>query len=307
MHRGGPSRYLGLTDKPPHGVDAAARVTSSRRLAYVAGGCIFATAIAAGTAFGIGRATAEGPPDGIPVQLAPARGTLTVPTGTPAEVVNALAQRLPLVRSASVSTKAIPGEEAGTSTEGLVLEYELRVRAMESSAIPEALWQGNLLVGAVADAFASRGFGAISEARASLVTPQGEVRGTSAGIGLVVRDQVFADFPADVKSSIEKVAPLFGLRDIRVSYVEGLQRAIVITATTDHPKRDVTHLVYRRGLDRLLGRRSTDFEGAYLEVRDSAGATVFAAGRASRNGAGLSWAKPELGVETGFRQVQPPS
>lgn len=271
---------------------------------YVAAFCTVGAALASGTAFGVTGATrGDGPPDGSPIQIAPNRGSVPAPLGTPEQVVAALADRLPLVQSAKVVMKTIPGAEANTSSQGLVLEYEVRVSAFKGAAIGQPAWQGYLLTGAVADVYASRGFGVIREARAWLVTPDGQVNGTAAGVGSVVRDQVFADFPLDIKRTIAKAARLFGLRDIRVAFVQGLQRAIVIIATSDQPKRDVTHLLHRRGLDVLLGRRATDFEGAFLEVRNSAGATVYVVGRAPRNGAGLSWASPELGVRTGFGRM----
>lgn len=276
------------------------RVPSTRRT-YVATVCVLGAAIAVGTTFGIARAAqADEPPSGSPIQIAPNRGNVPMPVGPPAEVVAALAARLPLVRNARVVLSRISGEEGNTWSEGLVLEYELRVSAFEGGAIGQAIWEGDLLTGGVADVYASRGFGAIREVHAWLVTPNGQRSGTVGGVGVVVRDQVFDDFPSDVERTIAKAARLFGLRDVTVAYIQGLQRAIVITATSDHPKRDVTHLTRRRSLDVLLGRSATDFEGVFLEVKDGAGATVYSVGRAPRNGAGVSWASPELGVRTGF-------
>ena len=77
--------------------------------------------------------------------------------------------------------------------------------------------------------------------------------------------------------------------------MDDVKETISITATSDHPKRDVAHL-QRRGLVALLGRRARNFEGVYLKVTDGAGRTVFDVGHAPRNGTGLSWVSPELGL-----------
>ena len=156
--------------------------------------------------------------------------------GPPDAVVRALAARLPLVLSAEVKTEQIPGEAGtGASTAGLLLEYRLSVPTLAGPSITKALWEGNLLAGAVADEYAARGFGQIVGASATLVATDGREQPVGGGIGHVVPDQVFDDVPSSIAATVARGGATAGLRNVAVSKVRGLQEALVVSATTDNP------------------------------------------------------------------------
>lgn len=231
-----------------------------------------------------------------PIQIAPRRGPIPAVAGTPARVVSTIAARLPLVAAARVVTGAIPVSDEGNATrKARVLEYDLRVSSFGGSAISEALWQGDLLSGAVADEYCARGFGTIEEIRGTLVTPNGKRSPVGGGLGNVFHDQVFNEVPGSIGATITSAAAQFGLRDVEVSTVQGLQQAIVIRATTDTPARTVAEL-RRSGVGALLGGPSQRFEGVYLEVRDTSGKPLYVVETASRDGEGGGWLTPSLGT-----------
>ena len=230
-----------------------------------------------------------------PIQIAPRRGPIPAVAGTPVRVVSTIAARLPLVASARVVTGAIPVSDEGKATrKAHVLEYDLRVSSFGGSAISEAIWQGSLLSGAVADEYCARGFGTIEEARGTLVAPNGMRRPVGGGLGNVFHDQVFDDVPVSIGATVTNAAARFGLRDVEVSTVQGLQQAIVIHTTTDTPARTVAELS-RSGVDALLGGPPQRFEGVYLEVRDPSGKPLYVFESASRDGEGGGWLTPSLG------------
>lgn len=230
------------------------------------------------------------------MQVGPMRGQIAIVPGTPAQVVMTLASRLPLVRQAVVQEQTIPGEGSDAGSQALVLRYQLLVPTLVGIRRSEALWQGDLLTGAVADEYAVRGFGKIGGAFASLITPTGETADYGGAVGNVVRNQVFLDVPADIAAAVTRRAALFGLHHVHVSQVTALQTAIAIKATTGNPKRDVAHLMQRHGLSALLQRAPGSYEGAFLEIDDASGAARYVVGYAGRNGAKLYWLDPSLGI-----------
>ena len=185
----------------------------------------------------------------------------------------------------------------------MVLRYELAVPSSAGLDRSEALWQGDLLVGAVADEYVARGFGEIGGAWASLITPGGEVVPYGGAVGNIVRDQVFLDLPLNLGATIAQRGALFGLRDVHVTFLSVLQSAVVIKATSDHPKRAVAHLKHRGGVGALLRRPPTNFEGAYLQVDDATGSPMYVDAVASRNGTRLSGVDPRLGLGRGSLDV----
>lgn len=280
------------------GSDEVTGRTSLNRIALVVIGVL-----AAGfTAVGLTKAFASAgsaPGDGAPLQISPQRGAIPIIQGDPATVVDTLASGLPLVANARVITAPVPLSDEGPPTEANVLTYDLLVPSFGGSSITKALWEGNILAGAVADEYAARGFGSIADVQGTLVDPSGARQPVGGGIGNVVLDQVFNPVPDSLGAQVAASAAQFALLNVQVSKVQGLQDAAVIVATTDSPQATVDEFLHPSGvppLETLLGGPPLQFEGTYFEVRDASGAPIYIAATAGRAGATTTWVDPSLGA-----------
>jgi hypothetical protein len=271
--------------------------TAARRSKIIAILTLVIASGSLGTAFAMSSAGPAEPPDGSPVQFAPAVGNIPIVNGPPDTVVSTLAARLPLIANGRVVTETLPVSDTGDTAAVPVLEYDLRVSSFDGPDITEALWQANLLAGAVVDEFHARGFGDIAEAHGTLVDPSGRRQEIGGGIGHAAPNQVFNDVPGSIGTTIASLASRFGLRSTHVTTVTALQPAVVVHATTDTPAISLTALNSGGGLAAILGGPARWFEGVYLDLRDSSGAPVLLTGTAARAGAATTWVKPGLGVE----------
>jgi hypothetical protein len=263
----------------------------------IALGLILAIAFGSiGTALAMTSGSA-GPRDGRPMRFAPAVGNIPIISGPAAAVVRRLAAKLPLIANARVVTETIPVSDEGATAALPVLEDDLHVATFYGSDIAEALWQANLLSGAVVDEFRARGFAGIAEAHGTLVTPDGQQQPIGGGFGHVEANQVFDDVPGSIATTIANAAWRFGLRSTRVSTVRALQPAVVIHTTTDTPTASVNALIHSGGLSSILGGSPTRFEGVYLEIRDTSGAPIYISATAARAGSATFWADPSLGLQ----------
>ncbi|HVN62430.1 MAG TPA: hypothetical protein VMT59_14315 [Gaiellaceae bacterium] len=265
----------------------------------VAGAVAVVTATSVAVAIAATTVTPAQQPDGSPMQLSPSRGNVPLVAASPSEIVSAIAERLPLVSNAAVVTATIPGEGGNAPTQGLEVTYDLNVQSTQGPDITQALWEGDMLVGAVADEYAAGGFGQIITANATLVTPDGQRDPIGGGVGKVVRDQSFNAIPANIESTVTSAAKGIGLGSVRVETITGLQDAIVIHAVSNTPASTVATLLQRGGTAALLGQASTNFEGTYLEIDDTAGSPVYIAATAPRDGSGTEWTDPSLGLGSG--------
>jgi hypothetical protein len=279
------------------------RFITRRVLAVVAGLVVASASVAVAVAARSGGS----PPDGSPMQLAPSTGQVPVVSGTPSAVVTALAAHLPLVSNAAVVSTTIPGEGNNPGTQGLEVTYDLHVKSTQGPDIAQALWEGDLLVGAIADEYAARGFGQIVAAAATLVTPDGARDPIGGGVGEVVRNQVFNAVPSDIGTTISSAARGVGLHSVSVATIRGLQDAVVIHAVSNNPASDVAVLQKQGGLDALLQQSPANFEGAYLEIDNTAGSPVYIVATAPRDGSGTSWSDPSLGLSGGQLRISPAS
>jgi hypothetical protein len=170
---------------------------------------------------------------------------------------------------------------------GLVLECDLGVASLGSgTANVQALWQGHLLAGAVADVYEVRRFDRICRVRLTFVAPDGSRDPVGGGLGSTVPNQLFDDPPASLEEIATKAGAEFGLRNIQASTMRALRPAVALTATTDTPAESVNAVRQRGALDKLLGCPRSHLEGDYLELRDGAGNPLYASGGARRAGAG---------------------
>jgi hypothetical protein len=260
-----------------------------------------------GTALAMSSGGPADPPDGTPMQFAPAVGDIPVVPGPPATVVRTIAARLPLVANARVVSETIPVSDTGETAAVPVLEYDLLVPGFTGSEITAALWQANLLAGAVVDEFRVRGFGTIAEAHGTLVTPDGRRQAIGGGVGRAAPNQLFNVVPGSIGATIATAASRFGLRSTRASILSALQPVVVVHATTDTPANSISALARAGGLSALLGGSPARFEGVYLEVQDGSGAPVYISATAPRAAATTLWVKPGLGIQPRGKLRLPPT
>ena len=270
-----------------------------RALLWILGVVIVAGSLALGVA--IAGTDNHLAPDDQRIQVSPRRGPVPFVAGTPDEVVSKIAAGLPLIANARVEPVSLPRlDPAQPPTNGLFVYYDLKVEATDGGSIGRAVWEGHVLASAVADEFAARGFTEVISAAGTLVTPAGtkkEIGGSVARFGY--RDQLFDDLPANLADTVPARAAAFGLRDVRVSTVRGLQDAVVIEATTETPAETVRKLTETRAIDVLLDGPVGRFEGAFLGVVDASGEPVFYTGTNARGLTGVFWVRDGLGVDSG--------
>jgi hypothetical protein len=272
-----------------------------RHVAIFAAACIVALAAAVTvSAYAGGTPTDRGP-----IQLSPSTGAVPLIQGSMSDVIAALESRFPLVSNARVVAETVPAvpdpNDAGQAVSGLEVLCDLSVSATQGSAITEALWERDLFTGALRDEFIARGFGAIIDANATLVTPDGSRQPIGGGVSPgVIPNQVFDPIPSGITSTITEAANSIGLASVKVTTMQGLQDVLVIHAVSDSPSSDVGELRRQGDLEFLLGQAPVNFEGVYLEIDNSAGSPVYIVDTAPRDGGGGWWSAPSLGLDGGY-------
>lgn len=250
----------------------------------------------------LGVAPSQGKPrpelggvDGAPTLFSPRRGAIPVVATTPAGVLRALDRTLPLVDNVDVVDRTIPNEDGTAGPTVLSLEFDLLVDSFEGPDLTRAIWEGNLLAGAVADHYAALGLGAIGQVLGTFVTPDGRRQVYGGGLGDVVRDQLFDEPPA--AAVVRERATVLGLRDVTLSIGRVVQATIVVEGRADDPQQTALRLAGQPGgVAELLGAAPTSFEGVVIDVRDRNGAPVLRLGTAARAGASTVWTRPDLDI-----------
>lgn len=270
------------------------RRRTSGRLVSRKRSLLLVVAIAAVTVAAIARGASDGPAVGSPATFAPARAPVAPFRGSLAGGVAELATRLPWVENVRI------GEVRLTGIEGKLLEYDLRVRGFGGGQIAEAVWQGNLLAGAVADKLAAEGL-RLGDVQATLINGDGDRQPIGGGVGNVVRDQRFTAIPADIRERAVDNGRALGLKAVQVSVLRVLQDAVAVRAQTATPRVTAGEMLGRQNdfVKSLLGVEPHAFEGVFIAVEDTSGALVAVSGYAARAGSSLVWVDPGLNVETG--------
>lgn len=269
-----------------------------RRLIAVCAAAVGAASVA--VVVSVSAFAARANSDGSPIRFAARVGNVQAFTGTPSVVLSDVAAHLPLVSNTATTQVTIPASPgpsaAGAAVQGLRVTYDLAVNSTDGANISQALWEGDMFVGAAADEYYARGFGNLVDANGTLVTPDGGLQAIGGGVGHVVRGQIFASIPADIASSVSTAASGVGLHSVQVETLPVIQSALIIHAVSDSPASDVAAFRSQGGLDYLLGQPATNFEGVYFEIDDSAGNPVDIVWYAPRDGSSGWWAAPYLGL-----------
>jgi len=223
-----------------------------------------------------------GPPEGTPVQFAPSTMAIPPVPGTPLEVAQGIAARLPSL-----------GE---VRQDGPVFRVTVQVDSVDDgSSWARADWEGRLFGGALMDQLTAngdlpKGFNVDIIAEAN-----GRTKDLGEGLGEVVAGQRFLDPDPGLVEIITAEAKSLGFEDTTVSFVEPLQKALVIITHATDPVAAVEAFQQNETWRTLLGGADPrDFEGVYLEIRDPAEDPIYISGGAHRAGVGMRWARDDV-------------
>lgn len=236
--------------------------------------------------------------DGSPVQFSRTTGQ-TPSLGTDAaSIVAALKARLPNVLSIRLTNDAITNGSGNGTTNYLVAHIEIAAPADTGPEIARAMWESNLVGGALLTAFTQAGLEPPYSADLTVVLPDGKRDNVGGGIGKVVPNQVFDPITAQVQARIKQNAAAEGFTDVRVTVFPVLNEVAEIHATaTTSPAAAAAKFTSSGGLDGLLGQSENDFEGIYFQLDDAQGQPIYIQSTAPRAGAGGYWAAPSTGIQ----------
>lgn len=277
------------------------RFTRRRRIAILAVACV----VGGVAAVAVSAYAGSTPKDESPIQFSSSAGSVPLIQGSVSDVIATLESRFPLVSNARVVKETVPASpdpgNPGQSVSGFEVLCDLSVTAAQGSAITQALWERDLFTGALRDEFAARGFGAIIDGNATLVTPDGNRQSVGGGVSLgVVPDEVFDAIPSGITSTVDDAATSIGLRSVQVTTMKALQDVVLIHAVSDSPAQDIATLREKGDLAFLLGQTPANLEGTYLQIDNSAGSPVYIVDTAPRDGGGGWWFDPTLGLSSGY-------
>jgi hypothetical protein len=208
-----------------------------------------------------------------------------------------LAEGVPTVSNAQIGQTTANGPLAST------LNFDVSVPDASQAASARATWQAAIFIGAVASRVAATpGMPRLSEIGVTLVAPDGTRTPIGGGIGNVVPNQQFNDVTSATTSDILARARTLGFSDTKIETIRGIQPALMITTTAADPAAAVAKLRQRgSALTNFLGEAPSNYEGVYLEIRDTAGSPVYSEGVAPRDGAGMAWTRQGSGIQVGNR------
>jgi hypothetical protein len=158
-----------------------------------------------------------------------------------------------------------------------------------------ANWEGELVAGALRDVAAENGLGTLDNFQISTRLPDGTATPTNGGFGNVVRSQLFdASPPTVIDSRIRAGLADAGLKPISINFVSALQASPVVVAEAADPAAVVAASEDARWWTKILGGDFQNYEGYYLELRDSSGDPFLISTAANRAGSSSGWIRPDL-------------
>lgn len=164
--------------------------------------------------------------------------------------------------------------------------------AVKDGRAIEALWQADLVQGAVAEAAGSSSdlHDTIVGSSLSVLQPDGSIVEADGGMGDVARGQRFTtEQDSAIQTNVAGALTQYGLTQISVRIFHARTPAIAVIASTSDPV--ATAHEYEDIVASLVGS-SPRYEGYYLELRDSSGGVIVRASAAFRTGAGRFWVNP---------------
>jgi hypothetical protein len=169
--------------------------------------------------------------------------------------------------------------------------FDVSVPSESPSAI-RAIWEADLVTGALRDAMHANGE-LLYSARTALVLPGGKLaQDASGGIGDVAPNQ---DFPTPELTSI--ASTISGALQQEGAHVEAITVLLADQAAPALIVRAADPASWVEKADSIIASAFGDpprYEGYYIEVRDNSGDPFFIQSTAFRTGAGHLWVRPGL-------------
>jgi hypothetical protein len=187
-----------------------------------------------------------------------------------------------------------PQEPANPGTGLPWLDIAMRTPSVGDGGEMAALWESDLLMGAVADLIATgpSHWDTLSGATLTELLPGGGRASAPETAGAIVSRQLFADDPPEaIERRIADAAASFGLEVVSTRVVHALTAAPMVVLRTSDPN------VLRR-LPEITGALFGDFppayEGHYLEIQNQSGHPLVRLAASFRTGAGRTWNDPSV-------------
>jgi hypothetical protein len=227
----------------------------------------------------------SGPPGFVPIQQAHSTGPSAALAGiNAATLTGALQQlraRLGDNRIASADVQSLPTTASNAGGETALLTID--VAGPGASAI-RASWEGELLAGALRDVAAEKGLGSLDNFEISSRFPDGTLTPSDSGFGNVVRSQLFDTSPPGlIERRIRTGLANVGLKPISITFVSALQSSPVVIAEADDAAATISASERAPWWTKVLGDYD-NYEGYYVELRDSSGAPFLISTAAHRAG-----------------------
>jgi len=230
----------------------------------------------------------------------PVQYSSTVDTSPPAPSAASDADIVQTELSKRPTGSAVLGAEIsrpeGTTATAGQLHLDLSATTLDGGGWIRSFWEGSLLQGAVADELAtgldtSTG---VSGGTFVIHLPDGTSKELGAGAGKVRTRQIFSRLDASgheqASSNITAVLASFGLGSISTTFITYRDDAVAIVAQV--PTGGSLHDF--DSLRLALTGTPAQYEGVYLEVRDSSGSPIAISATAFRTGAGTLWVDPTV-------------
>jgi hypothetical protein len=274
-----------------------------RRLLFILGvGLVVVAATTVGALSTIGGSS--GPPGFVPVQHAHSTGPSAALAGIDASTLGGALQqlraRLGDNRVTAADVRALPTTASNAGGETAVLTVDA---AHPGASAIRASWEGELLAGALRDVAAEKGLGSLDNFEISTRFPDGTVAPNDSGFGNVVRSQLFDTSPSGViERRIRAGLADVGLKPIAITFVSALQSSPVVIAEARDPAAIVSASERAPWWTRALGDYD-NYEGYYIELRDSSGAPFLISTAAHRAGSSSGWIRPDLNPRLGLNPI----
>lgn len=158
----------------------------------------------------------------------------------------------------------------------------------------EPIWEANLVAGALRDELRLMNIkGDLIASNVSVRLPDGTVmKNVAGGMGEVAFGQSFFNASAGpIQAAIRTSAADLGLHIVSIHVLRPLQSAPAVVVSTNEPSKAVKEI---DSIIRKLFGGPAEYEGQYLEIRDSSETAVLVQASSFRTGVGMRWIAKEL-------------
>jgi hypothetical protein len=170
------------------------------------------------------------------------------------------------------------------------LNETVKAVSVENGLAVKALWEADLLEGAVVELYGASGNArnSLGGATFDLELPNGALlRGYDGGLGDVAVGQQFNEDPdSEVAASVRAVLARFELQPVSIDILRALRPAPAIVASTAHP--EAAARGFAQFIKALFGTPPS-YEGYFVSIEDRSGNPVLTASASFRTGAGRCW------------------